>query len=129
MPVALGNAIKGKQEDFYKRLSLLTPEDILTAIPMVHPRTNPISDDIIGISRFPIEQAEREGRPELTETGWMVLARAIYRRNPTALRYIEHIFDPSLDDANLDASPDAPSLDALGAGTSSGSGLPQGSTP
>ena len=116
--------MKGKQEQFYDKLSLLTPEDILAAIPMVHPRTHPISDDITGIARFPIAQAALEGRPELTETGWMVLAKAIYNKNPTALRFLEHIFDPTLNDDLLADSPDGPVVAAMGAASSSGSRAP-----
>ena len=97
LPPALDNAIKQDQETFYKALGLLTHEDILQAIPMVHPRTNPITETIVGISRFPIDQAEREGWPRLSEEGWMKLARAVYRKNQTALRYIEHIFVDAAD--------------------------------
>ena len=96
LPEALDNAIKQDQETFYKALNLLTHDDILQAIPMVHPRTNPITETIVGISRFPIDQSEREEWPRLSEAGWTTLARAVYKKNPTALRFIEHIFDPSL---------------------------------
>ena len=113
-----------KQKEFYDKLSLLTPEDIQAAIPMVHPRTHPISPDITGIARFPIAQARAEGRPELTETGWMVLAQAIYRKNPTSLRFLEHIFDPSLSDDFLADSPDGMLAATTGAASSSGSRAP-----
>jgi hypothetical protein len=102
MPEVLDDAIKGADLKFFQELNRCTADEILTAIPHTHPKTNLIHECIPGVSRFPVDDWLRQGNPVMTKAGWMLLAMCAYRRNPEALQQLASIFDPALLNNDVD---------------------------
>ena len=67
----------------------LTAEDIVQAIPVVHPGFFCVDDALPGICVFPIDMYTAEERPVLSGAGWMALSgKDVHKPQPWGLSVV-----------------------------------------
>ena len=115
-PVAImDDCIKANQEAFYKALNACTPEEILRAIPVTHPKRYLLDKSIPGIAQFPRVEWLKKNKPVLTAVGWQVLCEIVRRREPQLLSALAGVLDPSTSTMALNELPEyAAALDFAG---------------
>ena len=77
-PGPLSAEIQKVQRGWYRAGKRTTPQELYKSIPMFHPKLHIIPGlPIPAVGRFPIQQANREGWPEISEETWYMMAMTI----------------------------------------------------
>jgi len=91
LPEQLDDQIKGVLHEWHVAAQRITPDDIMSAIPLILPKAN--KTHIPGVSKFDFREWERLGRPTLTQAGWVALCRVIASKDPVNLQHIISLCD------------------------------------
>ena len=77
-PGPLSTEIQKVQRGWYRAGRKTTPQELYASIPIIHPKMHIIPGlPIPAVGRFPIQQAESEGWPEIDEKTWYMMAMTI----------------------------------------------------
>ena len=81
-PAQLWDAIFKKREAFHEAASRLTAEEIKLAIPVRFPQTHVLNPKVFpGVSRFPVDDWEKAGKPVMTQSNWITFCMLIAKKD------------------------------------------------
>ena len=88
-PGKLLDAIFEKRLTFYEAAGRLTPEAILSMIPITFPMNNVLDRDLYpGVGRFDVDAAIANNQPYFSMVSWVTLCRKIAAEDTTNLKAI-----------------------------------------
>jgi hypothetical protein len=105
-PGPLSTEIQKVQRGWYKAGRKTTPQELYASIPIIHPKMHVVAGlPIAAVGRFPIELAQKEAWPEISEITWYVIAMTIAQQEENRQAFPK-VF--ALCNKKLQSHPDVP---------------------